>query len=258
MERPTPGTSSNSSVRNRPTKFVFMALGVILVVSLVVPTLVISTMTLHKTVDLETKQTFIKKKVSELEKQILGHHENLELLRKEVIILADSMEKFQEDSVRLSFLISYVTGRLLEGRGIIHETQKAFVKGQLNEKFFDWFNFTQPCAPNCIVEHGIFHKCSMSSDFKKLNMEYSLPIVNDSLTIVHADPFRLMSRHDNKTCWLDYTGPTLAVISHDDDCIYSIQTEQAPVGKLLLTPSVGCKPQLSLVRIQVIIKKRIV
>lgn len=80
---------------------------------------------------------------------------------------------------------------------------------------------------------------------KKINLEYSVPLINNSLSVVEADPFEIVVRKNEKTCIFHYTGPKIAVLSKQDDCIYAVHTEVAPVGKLALLPSITCNPSLS-------------
>ena len=148
-------------------------------------------------------------------------------------------------SVQQNYIISYLVGRLQEGKNVLRTTGDKWAQGEMDAEFFEYLNFTQPCKEECPVKYGIFHSCSLSSNLKKIHLKYSLPLVSANLTIVEADPFMLMKRKNNQICTMLYKGPKTAIISKEEDCVYAIHTERSPVGKIPLSPSLECKPELS-------------
>ncbi|CAL8134718.1 unnamed protein product [Orchesella dallaii] len=241
---PLPGREK-SLQKTRSKRLVFMALAIVLVAALAVPGLIMGAYAIHSVHALETEHEKLVLELDYLEKQVMISNMSIELLKKEVKELAVSFDEYREESVGLSFLISYVTGRLMEGKSVLKETGQKWKKGELSESFFDFINFTQPCGEQCPVSHGIFHSCQLSSNMKNVDMEYSLPVINRNLSIMEVDPFDLMLKKRNQTCRLKYVGPRLAIMSSTEDCIYAVQTEKAPVGKLPLSSSLSCKPHLS-------------
>jgi len=67
---------------------------------------------------------------------------------------------------------------------------------------------------------GTFHSCIMADDRKGILLEFSLPTMSLNLTTVKADAFDLMLKKQNQVCRLKYAGPTYAVISKHEDCVY--------------------------------------
>lgn len=240
-------------VRTKRTKrFVMFVVASIIVVAILAPGISMGGYAIYKIHNLQDEQERLEERIDELEQQIFSAHTRSELLHKEITELAQTVDNlskdvylFKEKSVILNYVIAYITGRLLEGRNVLRETANVWKNGELNEKFFDYLNFTQPCGNKCPAKYGIFHSCVMSTDLKKITLQYSLPVVDEKLKIVEADPFTLLLKKQNKTCTLEYTGPKLAVISEEEDCIYSLNTERAPVGSLPLSPSLSCKKSLS-------------
>jgi cell division protein FtsB len=240
------------SIQIRRKRFVVMATVALIVVVVVVPGIAMGGYTIYKVHKLEDSQEKMQEILDELEQQVLASNDRIDLLHKEIQELAASVDslrrdfdEFQSKSVQLNYIIAYLTGNLYEGRNIIRETGKKWKAGELDEKFFDYLNITQPCGDDCPPKYGIFHSCSLSSNMKKLSLRYSVPTINNSLSVVEADPFEIVVKKNERTCIFHYVGPKIAVISKEDDCIYALHTEVAPVGKLAMLPSITCNPSLS-------------
>ena len=79
---------------------------------------------------------------------------------------------YREKVVELQYLISYLTGKLLEGRRVLLETEKAWSKGQLNAEIFEFLNFSLFRGDTCPIEHGIFHKCVMEKNKEEILLDF--------------------------------------------------------------------------------------
>ncbi|CAL8130006.1 unnamed protein product [Orchesella dallaii] len=71
----------------------------------------------------------------------------------------------------------------------------------------------------------------------------SLPVANKNLTLVDVNSLRLMLKKHNQTCSLIYTGPTMEIMSTENDFIIASQVERVLIGKL---SSLAWKSALSL------------
>ena len=203
--------------------------------------------------EMRDDQVKMDEKLMELEQKVTASTSRIDLLHTELKELTDKFDMLHRNvsmlkiySVQQNYVISNLVSRLLEGKSILRQTGEKWKNGEMHEAFFDFLNFTQPCKELCPVKYGIFHSCGMSSNLKKIHLEYSLPLVSKNLTIVEADAFTLSNLNSNKKlCALRYSGPRMAIISTEEDCVYAVHTERAPVGKLPLSPSLTCKKGLS-------------
>jgi hypothetical protein len=88
------------------------------------------------------------------------------------------------------------------------------------------------------MEFATGKRCRLSNDNTELYMDFSSPIINTTLKVAEADPFDLIHQTENQTCTIKYSGPTNAIISTTEDCVYSINVR---VSNLILSPSQDCK-----------------
>ena len=148
-------------------------------------------------------------------------------------------------SITTSFAISYVTSRLLIGRAIIKETHRNWKYAKVTGAFLDYLNFTLPCGDDCPLHFAQPQGCHMSDDLEKLYMNFIAPTVSNKLTLVEADPFKMYLRKGNKTCTIEYSGPTSAILSESENCLYGLNVKQPTSHDLIVSPSRGCKPHAS-------------
>ena len=66
----------------------------------------------------------------------------------------------------------------------------------------------------------------MSDDGEKLYMNFIAPMVSNKLTSVEADPFKMYMRKGNKTCTVEYSRPTSAILSESENCLYVLNVKQ--------------------------------
>jgi hypothetical protein len=93
------------------------------------------------------------------------------------------------------------------------------------------------CESTCPMEFATAKWCRLSNDNTELCMDVSTPIIND-IIVVEADPFDLMHQTVNQIYLINNSGPTNAIISTTDHCVYSIDVR---VSNLILSPSQDCK-----------------
>jgi len=65
-------------------------------------------------------------------------------------------------------------------------------------------------------------------------MHFITPVVNETLKLVEADAFTLIHQNSNETCLIKYTGPSNAILSRDQDCVYSVNVQKHTLWLLLV------------------------
>ena len=161
----------------------------------------------------------------------------LKALAVEVQDLESDLEKVKETSVDTSFGISYIVARLITGNQILKTAATEWKEGRVYPPLLDYFNYTLPCGDDCPLRFARAQKCWLSDDKKKLFMDFTVPVINRTLHLVEADPFTLIAQSKNKTCKVTYTGPTNAVVSDKENCVYSVNIKRADI---VMAPDKEC------------------
>ncbi|CAL8117307.1 unnamed protein product [Orchesella dallaii] len=141
-----------------------------------------------------------------------------------------------------NYAICYITSELLITRDVIREADRQWHQRKVHASLLDHFNFTMPCGNHCPIHLAEAQKCFLSDDRKKLYMDFSAPLINETLVHLDADPFNLYVKKNNETCTVKYTGPSNAVMLQKDKCIYALNLKQPISRDLIVSPSRGCKP----------------
>lgn len=193
----------------------------------------------------ETRTDELKEALDQLERTVFIKSEEGQVLRKDVKRITSVLDEmitdfnyYKERVVEIHYLISYITSKLMEGRKAIQDTGKAWRKGELTNDLLDFLNFTLPCGEDCPIEYGFFHGCLMKEDREHITLDISVPLVNRSLIRVKADTFDVMAKAANLTRRLKYTGPTMATLSIEEDCVY--ETHQRTAERLTMATSQKC------------------
>ncbi|CAL8138714.1 unnamed protein product [Orchesella dallaii] len=74
----------------------------------------------------------------------------------------------------------------------------------------------------------------------------SLPVASKNLILVDVDSLRLLLQKQNQTSSLIYTGPTMEIMSTENNCIIASQVERVLIGKLSLLSLVAAAAVLYL------------
>ena len=158
--------------------------------------------------------------------------------------VTEDFTELKEKSISSHFAISYIMGKLIEGRSTLLESRRQWDEGKVHAGLFDYFNITLPCGKSCPLKFAKPIKCQLSAEKDKLFFDFTVTSINPNLTVVRADAFNLMKRDvtTNQTCTVRYTGPSTTVISPADNCITSIDAADAVTREVIMVPPTsGCK-----------------
>lgn len=192
---------------------------------------------------LENNQLKIMRTMDDLENKVAISSVDIIFLKQEikkigttVNRLTDDVNLFKEKAVEVQFITSYIVSRLVVGKGVVLETKRLWRKKKMDDQFFEFL--TLPCGSSCPLENGEFKSCVFDEEENSLYLDFLVPIVNQNLTIVEADPFFLMVREKGQICKVIYDGPQTALVSEQEDCVYSTGKDHR--GQYLVTPSTSC------------------
>jgi hypothetical protein len=158
-------------------------------------------------------------------------------LRGDVKNLADELARHEIDfdqlkikQVSTSYTISYITTRLVMGKQVIQKATRQWRKKKMLSGLMDFLNLKVMrtpllCDENCHLSLGTAKACHISEDRSKLYMKFDVPLINQTLQLVEADPFNLMMINENKNCKVVYTGPTKAILSKELGCFYALNVK---------------------------------
>ena len=193
------------------------------------------------------KQTSIVETLARMEEQVTKESANIQKLRLDLIKTIKNMEEMTEgikayksETVDLSFLIAHLTGRLMLGQSIIRETRRQWNRDQMTTQLLDYLNITMSCGKNCPLDLGQPKTCIMSLNRDKIFLETMVPTINPKLIAVEADPFVLMTQKESKICSVDYAGPTNAIMSAEENCLYAIDMAMPLHKNVIISPTNMC------------------
>lgn len=186
--------------------------------------------------ELESKLAEQKQRVDQEAKKLRIAEDAINRLNTELYTIAKSQQRHEKDynelkhkSVESSFSISYIISRLVYGNWVFKQADREWKRKRVHPPFLDLFNITLPCGMDCPVNHATAQKCWMSDDHTKLHLDFIVPVQNNTLYLVEADPFLLHYQTEDKTCSMEYTGPKTAIVSKDNDCVYAVNVRKSDI-----------------------------
>jgi hypothetical protein len=244
-------TGSYTEVHSRQRRFIFSLLigvgiaAIIAAVGLGISTTITSSINTGRIDNLESKMEIIDRKLEQASRELnlataatTILQENVSTMDKRLIYQEKDLSELKTKQIGSIFAISYITTRLLLANHIIKETKRQWADNKVYPPFFDYLNYTMPCGQSCPLKFAKGRNCRLSFDKTKLLMDFTTPIVNETLRLAEADSFELMHQTNNLTCSIKYTGPSNAIISTNQDCVYSVNVKHS---NLILSPSQDCK-----------------
>ncbi|CAL8145949.1 unnamed protein product [Orchesella dallaii] len=176
---PIPDRKNAGLSKSRQKRFVLEAALILIIVAIAVPGIVMGGYAIYRAEALSYEVDNLNSKLDELEKEVFKAHNRTELLHKEVKELARAMDTLQKDldnfkrkSVQLSYLISSITGKLIEEKLDMDwdENEEKIKKSNLNDLYEGdknfWF-FVATCILLCIVIVAAAVVCFKKRKMKK-------------------------------------------------------------------------------------------
>jgi len=239
-------------VQSRKKRFVFSLLIATLCVSVIVPIAlgisaqVTASAALSRTDSLTATMNKQEGQLEEIAEKLNLHAHAIEELQDGINSFRSKFDAHEKDYNILkarqssaSFIISYVTSKLLDAKPLIRDTARKWKQHKLNIPFFEYLNVSMDCGQDCPLNHGYAQSCRLSSDRKKLHLQFTVPIVNQTLKLVEADPFRILHQTENSNCSVEYSGPRNAIMSTNKNCVYSVNLD---FHDIILSPPSKCQP----------------
>jgi hypothetical protein len=232
----------------RKKRFVFAAIASLFIFAVASAGIGTSMFATHKTDQLEISDVEMKRTMNDLAYRVNVLTNNQEILEKHVEQIAstinkliDSQNKVKTEVEAMQFVLSFLAAKLDRGQEVLRLTKKLWDKRRMDDGLFNYLNFTMPCADLCPIELGEFNSCQLSDKKDRILMKFLVPEVDTNLTLVSADDFTLLVRQQEQTCRLSYTGPTNALLSIREDCIYDTGLGARYRGQIFLTAQQKCK-----------------
>jgi len=206
---------------------------------------------LQNTHQLQTEIEKQEEELQDVQKQLDISQEAIKVLQSNVKVLGKGIHDIDEDLNNVkkflpstTLALSYITTRLTQGQSFIREAARQMRDHKLYAPLFDFFNVTLKCGDSCPLKNAVAKSCYVTHDSSRLYLDFTIPVVDNDLQLLEADPFDLMVRKDNQTCSIVYNGPENAIVSKAKDCVYSVNVRHRDV---LLTPdSTECKSSYAL------------
>lgn len=122
--------------RNKRNKREPISIGIVIVAVIASAGVGIGAWGVTRTYAIETKEEELKIALDDLEKKVFSGEKQIEFLQDEVRKVTSILDQlvadftlYREKVVELQYLIAYLTGKLMEGRKALHETEKSWKKG---------------------------------------------------------------------------------------------------------------------------------
>lgn len=217
------------------------------IAGLAISATVISSKNADKIEGLKLQQDIQQKAINELGERVNMNTEMIRNLQyrfnltiKNLIIHQKDFDELKDKTVSTNFAISYITSRLTTGKSIIKEAQRQWKHGNVYGPFLDYFNLTLPCGDSCPTKFAKTGKCELSEEKDKIFLDLTIPIINQSMILLEADPFKMMLRKGNQTCAVKYNGPNFVVLSLKDSCVHTVNVRDASKHDLIYAPYGDC------------------
>ncbi|CAG7733810.1 unnamed protein product, partial [Allacma fusca] len=124
----------------------------------------------------------IERTLDDLEKKVIQNSAHIRMLQDEIKKMSMEVNKliqdvnlFKEKILEVQYLVSYISSRLLIGKGVLQDTQRQWKRKKMNNNFFDYLNISLPCGDDCPLEYGEFSRCRLDQDGTELELQFSVP-----------------------------------------------------------------------------------
>ncbi|CAG7718015.1 unnamed protein product, partial [Allacma fusca] len=137
---------------------------------------------IHEVREIEVSQLEIERTLDDLEKKVMQNSAHIRMLQDEIKKMSVEVSKliqdinlFKEKILEVQYLVSYISSRLLIGKGVLQDTQRQWKRKKMNNNFFDYLNTSLPCGDDCPIEYGEFSRCRLDQDGTELELQFSVP-----------------------------------------------------------------------------------
>lgn len=152
----------------------------------------------------------------------------------------NDFKELKAKSITSTYVISYITTRLLQGKQTIQEAYRQWKVKKIYPPLLDYLNFTLPCGDDCPLSLAVSSRCHMTEDHNEIYIDFSAPMIDNTLQLVEADPFELAVKKDDKICPVIYKGPRNAINSMKDGCTTAINIRPESTHEAILVSSKAC------------------
>ena len=254
----------NALVRRRQKRLVVMtgiAVGAAIVGLIsAFSTIGLSTVSIAKSVRLERKTELIENELSNLSKKAKMLAKNDQVIKKALTQMQNNFDalalRVDQNTERLdnltktfprtSALISKITSRFLIISAQLKAIERSWTANKFNPLLMELFNFTLPCGRRCPIELVQPKWCTMDARKDELTFRLEARKINESLTLMRADPFVLYERkkQSNHTyiCTTEYAGPEHVVYDRRTRCSAPIKLNKFFERTNVLPGGYACNP----------------
>jgi len=155
--------------------------------------------------------------------------------------LRDDHELLKQSLMDSIFGASFLTSKFMTCQQVMKLAGREWKKGKLYEPLLDYFNYTMPCGTSCPMELASPRRCSLSTDLKKVHLEFTVLSTTDKWQVVEADPFEITNVCNNSVCSMTYSGPKRLVTNNETHCLHPVSSRNKD---LVLVPTSECHSKL--------------
>ena len=206
----------------------------------------------HHIHDLQAASKHMDHQIKNMERRLRADEESIDRLRTDLLKVVSQLdtqgktwEDFKNQTVLYVFAISYITGRLVAGNSVIKKANRGWKNGRMTGDLLDYLEVKLNCNDTCPVEYSQPRDCYLTKELDKLFMNFIVPRVHPGLSVVEADPFELYKLKANETCTYSYNGPSNAILSSGENCVYDMDVKPRGRQGVVIAPISGCKVRIN-------------
>ncbi|KAI1304109.1 hypothetical protein HDE_01822 [Halotydeus destructor] len=223
-------TRSTNSIRlNRPKRLVVSAaivIGVVIAVGVATLATYIHT---SSTSNLQNQISIMEKKLAEAAKNLELSHKiiqtietNIEALTKAVQENRDSIRRIEAGIPYANIIVAHLTAQLRDVKTKLSASARSWKMKSLNHLLLETLNITLPCEDDCPLSLATPITCVLNSRKRTVQISFEMKITDPNVTILKADPFKMISYKGDQVCLKTYSGPEALLLNRKENCIHPI------------------------------------
>ncbi|KAI1302169.1 hypothetical protein HDE_02607 [Halotydeus destructor] len=221
--------STNSIVLNRPKRLVVMTAIVIGVVIAVGVGTLATYLGVSTASDLRNQLTIMEKKLSEASKNLELSHKIIREIENSIETLGKAVEdnrkhirRIESGLPKANIIVAHLTAQLRDVKTKLIASARSWRMKKLDHLLLETLNITLPCDDDCPLSLATPKTCVLHSGKRTLQISFDMTKTDPNITILKADPFRMISYKGDQVCLKTYTGPAALLLNRKDDCIHPI------------------------------------